>query len=49
MTDIARLSTDDINHPDHKAEPAELMVGLFAVVSALATAVVLTEFHPKRK
>jgi hypothetical protein len=49
MAKTTPLSTDDINHPDHKAEPGELMVGFFAVISALATAAVLTEFHPKRK
>ncbi len=49
MTDIASLSRDDINHPDHKAEPAELFMGIIAALSALATAAVLTQFRPKRK
>lgn len=39
---------DDINHPEHRAEPAELAMGVFAALSALATAAVLEFFHPKR-
>lgn len=43
------FSSTDINNPNHKAEFAELAVGFTAVVSALATAAILLEFHPERK
>jgi hypothetical protein len=50
MANKAHLSTDDINHPDHRAEPAELFMGFIGVLTALSAAVALSEFFPgKRK
>lgn len=49
MGDSERLRGDDINDPDHRAEPAELAMGVFAALSALATAAVIELFHPKRR
>jgi hypothetical protein len=46
MAAPAHLTVDDINHPDHRAEPAELFVGFLAVLTALSAAVALSEFFP---
>lgn len=40
-------SPTDINEPGHRPEAGELLMAVFAVVSALATAAVLEFFHPK--
>ena len=47
MTETVHNPTD-INAPGHRPEAGELLMALFAVVSALATAAVLEFFHPKR-
>jgi hypothetical protein len=48
MADLEHLSIDDINHPDHRAEPAELFMGCIAVLTAMAAAVALSEFFPAK-
>jgi hypothetical protein len=46
MTDIEYLTTDDINHPTHRADAAELFMGFVAALSAFVAAVALSEFFP---
>lgn len=46
MVDIRELTVADINHPDHKADTKELLMGFGAVLTALSAAAALVLFHP---
>ena len=49
MSGFSYFDGKDINDPAHRAEPAELFMGLAAALSALFAATVLLEFRPKRR
>lgn len=49
MTNTERLPSTNINSPNHRAEPGELMMGLVSAVVAFGLAWLITQPGPERR